>query len=186
MSDEEIIGLFLSRDEEAIRQTEGKYSRYLLMIALNILNNAEDGSECVNDTYFKAWNTIPPHLPARLSCYLGKITRELSIDRWRKKTSARRGGSQYALSLEELSECVPADGTPEQYADAAMLAEAISSYLYTCGSDARNTFVERYYFCDSIKSIAACHKMSESKVKSMLFRTRAGLKKYLEKEGYSI
>lgn len=186
MEDKEIISLFLTRDEDAIKQTEIKYSSYLLTIAFNILHSREDGSECVNDTYFKAWKSIPPHLPARLSCYLGKITRELSIDRLRRRLSKKRLGTEYELSLDELEECVPAGDSPEQSADVMLLAEIIGKYLKKCGDEARNIFVCRYYFCDSIKAIADYFGASESKVKSSLSRTRAGLKEYLEKEGFSV
>ncbi|MCM1022924.1 MAG: sigma-70 family RNA polymerase sigma factor [Prevotella sp.] len=192
MEDKEIIGLFLARDENAVRQTELKYSGYLLTIALNILGSREDSGECVNDTYFKAWNSIPPHLPERLRYYLGKITRELSIDRLRRKVSAKRGGTEYELSLDELEECVPSassaqqTGAPEQEAEVSLLAETIGKYLRGCGAEMRNVFIMRYYFCDSVKAIADCCGMSESKVKSMLFRARGGLRKHLEKEGFSV
>lgn len=189
MEDYQIVDLFLNRDENAVRQTELKYSGYLLTIALNILGNREDSGECVNDTYFKAWNSIPPHLPQRLRYYLGKITRELSIDRLRKKLSAKRGGTEYELSLDELDECVPyavQTGTPEQEAEISLLAEMISGYLRNCSEEMRNVFMLRYYFCDSVKAIANTCGISESKVKSMLFRAREGLRKHLEKEGFSV
>lgn len=190
MEDNQIIDLFLNRDENAVRQTELKYSGYLLTIALNILGNREDGSECVNDTYFKAWNSIPPNLPARLRYYLGKITRELSIDRLRKKLSAKRGGkngsTEYELSLEELEECVPQKGSPIEDAEISLLAEIISGYLRDCSEEMRTVFMHRYYFCDSIKDISERFGMSESKVKSILFRAREGLRKELEKEGFSV
>lgn len=190
MEDKDILALFLSRDENAVRQTELKYSGYLLTIALNILGNREDSGECVNDTYFKAWNTIPPNIPARLRYYLGKITRELSIDRLRKKLSAKRGGNknrtEYELSLDELEECVPQKGTPEEAVEISLLAETINVWLRSCGTEMRDVFMLRYYFCDSVKSIAASSGMSESKVKSMLFRAREGLRKHLEKEGFSV
>lgn len=186
MEDSRIIELFQNRDEEAIRQTERKYSRYLYVIAQNILNNAEDSSECVNDTYLKAWNTIPPNLPPRLACYLGKITRELSIGRWHKSRTKKRGGTQYALSLDELEECVPSGSSPEQEADAELLTKTIRDYLQGCKEEARTVFLQRYYFCDSIKFIAENRGMSESKVKSLLYRTRLALKEYLEKEGFVV
>lgn len=190
MEDKQIIDLFLNRDENAVRQTELKYSGYLLTIALNILGNREDSGECVNDTYFKAWNSIPPHLPARLRYYLGKITRELSIDRLRKKLTAKRGGknggTEYELSLDELEECVPQNGTPQEEAEISLLAETIGVYLRNCSGEMRNVFMLRYYFCDSVKVIAERCGMSESKVKSMLFRAREGLRKHLEKEGFSV
>lgn len=190
MEDKQIIDLFLSRDENAVRQTELKYSGYLLTIALNILGNREDSGECVNDTYFKAWNSIPPNLPARLRYYLGKITRELSIDRLRKKLSAKRGGkngsTEYELSLDELEDCVPQKGSPAEEAEVSLLAETISAWLRSCNAEMRDVFILRYYFCDSVKSISASCGMSESKVKSMLFRAREGLRKHLEKEGFSV
>lgn len=186
MDDETIVALYLNRDEEAIRRTEEKYSRYLTTIAVNILNDREDSRECVNDTYFRAWDTIPPHRPPRLAYYLGKIARELSIDRLRRKTRARRGGSEYALSLAELEECVPASDDPIRETETKLLARAIGAYLSGCGEEARNAFLWRYYFCDSIRTIAKRLGAGESKVKSLLFRTRAGLREYLEREGFSV
>lgn len=186
MEDDKIIQLYLSRNENAVKETEIKYSAYLSAISMNILNSREDSSECVNDTYFKAWSSIPPHLPPCLRYFLGKITRELSIDRIRKRSTAKRGGSEYELSLDELEDCIPRGEDPVREAEGALLSETIGDYLKRCGEEARNTFVMRYYFCDSIKKIADCLGMSESKVKSMLYRTREGLKKHLEKEGFSI
>lgn len=184
LEDKEIIALYQSRDENAIRQTEKKYSGYLTAIALNILGNREDGEECVSDTYLKAWNTIPPNIPAMLKYYLGKITRELSIDRLRKKTSRKRGGTEYDLSLEELDECISSGDSTEQAADVAVLAELIEKFLLSCSDNERDMFVCRYYFCDSLKEIAGYFGVNVSKIKNTLFRTRAALKKYLESEGY--
>lgn len=186
MEDNKIIELYLSRNENAVKETEAKYSAYLSAVSMNILNNREDSSECVNDTYFKAWNSIPPHLPPCLRYFLGKITRELSIDRIRKKRAAKRSGSEYELSLEELEECIPKGKDPVKEAECSLLAEVIGDYLRQCKEEARDTFVMRYYFCDSIKMIAGSFGISESKVKSMLFRTREGLRKHLEKEGFSV
>lgn len=182
--DKEIIALYQTRDENAIRQTEKKYSSYLTTIALNILGSREDGEECVNDTYFKAWNTIPPNIPAALKHYLGKITRELSIDRLRKKTSKKRGGSEYDLSLDELAECAGSEDSTQQAVDLSVLVELIEKFLNRCGDDERDMFVCRYYFCDSLREIAGYFGVNVSKVKNTLFRTRAGLKKHLESEGY--
>ncbi len=184
LDDKEIIALYQSRDENAIRQTEKKYSNYLTTIALNILGNREDSEECVNDTYLKARNTIPPNIPAVLKAYLGKITRELSIDRLRKKTSRKRGDTEYDLSLEELAECTGSGDSTQQAADASMLVELIEKFLYRCRDDERDIFVCRYYFCDSLKEIAKYFGVNVSKVKNTLFSTRATLKKYLESEGY--
>lgn len=186
MQDAQIVELYLQREESAIRETEQKYGPYLTKIAYNILADLEDSKESVNDTYLKAWNSMPPHKPAILSTYLGKITRQVSIDILRKRGSLKRQSSQYAVSLEELADCVPADGTPEQTVELQQLAEAIAAYLRTLSPQARCTFVGRYYFMDSIGEIADYYGMSRSKVESMLYRTRKGLKAYLEKEGYSV
>lgn len=186
MQDEQIIALYWQRDETAIRETEQKYGPYLTKIACNVLADMEDSKECVNDTYLKAWNSMPPHRPNILSAYLSKITRQASIDLLRKRESAKRQASQYAASLDELAECVPAGETPEQVMELQLLADSIASFLRTLSPQARNTFVGRYYFMDSIGDIAGYYGMSKSKVESMLYRTRKGLKAYLEKEGYTI
>lgn len=185
MDDNEIIALYQNRDENAIKQTEKKYSGYLTKIALNVLGNFQDGEECVNDTYVRAWYTIPPHIPAALKHYLGKITRELSIDRLRWKTGKKRGGTEYELSLDELSECAGAGDVSEQ-AELSELVEAIEQFLRRCRDDERDMFVCRYYFCDSIKEIAGYFGVNVSKVKNTLFRVRKELKKHLESEGYVI
>lgn len=184
MQYDKIVTLYWQRDEAAIRETEKKYGHYLLKIANNILFDLEDSKESVNDTYLKVWNSIPPHKPVVLSYYLGKITRELSIDLFRTKRRAKRQPSEYVLSLSELGECISASSTTEQYVDMHMLADAIGTYLRTLSKEARTVFVGRYYYMDSIKEIADWHSISESKTKSMLHRTRQGLKKYLTQEGF--
>ena len=186
MQDKHIVELYWQRNESAIQETEQKYGSYLTKIAHNILSNLEDSKECVNDIYLKAWNSIPPHKPDILSTYLGKITRQGAIDLLRKRSSLKRKASEYATSLDEFSECIPAGETPEQAVELQLLAKAIASYLRTLSPQARNTFVGRYYFMDSIRDIAGYYGMSKSKVESMLHRTRKGLKAYLEKEGYTI
>lgn len=186
MQDEKIIALYWQRDENAIRETEQSYGRYLSKIAYNILSDLEDSKECVNDAYLKAWNSIPPHRPENLAAYLGKITRQLAIDIFRTKKRKKRQASEYAVSLSELEECVPDTAPARQDADLRLLAETINSYLSSLPREARTTFVGRYYYADSLREIAAYHGMSESKVKSMLYRTRQGLKNYLKKEGYHL
>lgn len=186
MQDEEIVALYWQREEQAIRETEQKYGRYLIKIARNVLLDAEDSIETVNDTYLKAWNSMPPHRPSLLATYLGKITRQLSIDRFRSRHREKRRASEYALSLCELEDCVCAGNTTEQDVDLHLLAEAIGAYLSTLTPQARNTFVGRYYYMDSIREVAAYYGMSQSAVKSMLFRTRQGLKKHLEQEGFLV
>lgn len=182
MQDDQIVALYWQRDEDAIRETEQKYGRYLTKIAYNILSDFEDSKESVNDTYLKAWNSMPPHKPCVLATYLGKITRQLSIDIFRTRNRVKRRTSEYAVSLSELENCISDHSTPEDNVDLHLLAKAISNYLYTLSTEARVLFVGRYYYLDSLKEAAAYSGMSESKAKSMLYRTRLGLKKYLEQE----
>jgi RNA polymerase sigma-70 factor (ECF subfamily) len=187
MDDAIIVELYWQRDEAAISETERKYSRYLTKIANNILANIEDCRESVNDTYMKAWNSMPENKPLVLSTYLGKITRQSSIDIFRKHKSKKRYGSEYEMSLSELDECIPSSGDdPEHEIEASMLAEIITSWLRILPQESRDVFVGRYYFMDSIKAVAAYCSISESKAKSILYRARLGLKEHLEKEGYTI
>lgn len=186
MEDERIVNLYWDRDENAIRETERKYSRYLTKIAYNVLNDLEDSRESVNDTYLAAWNSIPPQRPGILATYLAKLTRRISIDIFRKRNREKRRGSEYALSLDELAGMVSAGNTTEEALNAKLLGEAISAYLRTLSPDARNTFIGRYYFLDPLAEVAGYCGMSESKAKSMLYRTRQGLKVYLEKEGFVV
>lgn len=186
MQDIEIIELYFKRDESAISETKNKYDKYLMKIAYNILSETEDSKESVNSTYLAAWNTIPPHRPNILSAYLGKITRYISIDMFRKRNSAKRYISEYSESLSELSECVSSSENTEEAYEAKVLGEAINRFLRTLPKDARNAFIGRYYFMDSLHDVAEYCGMSESKAKSLLFRTRKRLKEFLEKEGFKI
>ena len=186
MKDAEIVALYWERNEEAIQQTQRKYGAYLSKIAYNILSDFEDSKECVNDTYLKAWDSMPPHRPDVLSTYLGKIARQLSIDMFRKKHSTKRYASEYALSLDELGDSLSDGTTPEQSFDAKLLDAAINRFLRTLPHEARNTFLGRYYFFDSLKEVARYCGMSEAKAKSLLYRTRQSLKAYLVKEGFDL
>lgn len=186
MQDEQIVNLYWQRDESALRETEVRYGHYLTKIAYNILSDLEDSKESVNDTYLKAWNSMPPQKPSVLATYLGKITRQVSIDIFRSKNRKKRQASQYALSLSELEECVSRGNTTEDQVDIHLLTDAIGRYLSQLSPEARNLFVGRYYYFDSLKEVAAYYGFSESKAKSMLHRTRIGLKKYLEQEGFEL
>lgn len=186
MQDEQIVALYWVRDEDAIVQTQKKYGNYLFKIAQNVLNDWNDSEESVNDTYWKAWGSIPPHRPRLLSTYLGKLTRELSIDRFRRKNSQKRQASQYALSLAELEDCVSGGDTTEQSADMMLLGDAINAFLDTLSPTARCTFVGRYYYMDSLQEVAAYYGMSEAKVRNLLYRTRQKLKIWLEQEGFAV
>lgn len=184
MEDSQIVSLYWDRDEAAIRETETKYGHYLQKIAFNILNNTEDSLESVNDTYLAAWNSMPPHRPGILSAYLAKLARRISIDLFRYRTRDKRMGSEYALSLEELAECISGGNSTEEAVNGKLLADAIGIYLRLLPENTRTAFLGRYYFLDPVKEVARYCDMSESKCKSLLYRTRLGLKDYLKKEGY--
>ena len=186
MKDEKIVSLYWQRDEAAIRETEEKYDRYLTKIAQNILNNHEDSRESVNDTYLAAWDSMPPHRPTVLSTYLAKLTRRISIDIFRHRNRQKRQASEYAISLSELEDCVSGGNTTEEIVNVKLLADAIGIYLRTLPADARNLFIGRYYYLDSLKEAAAYCGMTESKAKSLLHRTRLGLKDHLTKEGFDL
>lgn len=182
--DREIIGLYRARDEGAIRKTQEKYGRYLTGILRNILPAPEDWEECLNDVYLKAWNSIPPHEPQVLPAYLGKLARERAIDLYRKNHSRKRGGAEYALSLSELEEVLPAGDTTVEEAEARRLDRVLDSWLRALPAQTRQVFVSRYFYADPVKDIAVCMGASESKVKSMLFRARKDLRKRLTEEGF--
>ncbi|MBO4483858.1 MAG: sigma-70 family RNA polymerase sigma factor [Lachnospiraceae bacterium] len=186
MSDAEIVQLYRNRDERAIQVTMEQYRNYLMKIAVQILGDEQDAEECVNDTYQAAWLSIPEQRPETLSVYLGKIVRQEAIDRLRSRQRVKRQGTEYAASLEELSEVVAGGRTPEQEADAAFLKEAIARFIKELPDDARNLFLGRYFYFDSLKETAAYLHMSESKAKSMLLRLRRKLKRFLCKEGFII
>lgn len=186
MEDEKIVSLYWDRDERAIQETEDKYDRYLTKIAYNILNNMDDSRESVNDTYLAAWDSMPPHRPSVLSAYLAKLTRRISIDCFRYRTRDKRMASEYAISLSELGDSVSGGNTTEEIVNVKLLADSIGIYLRLQSEEARTAFIGRYYFLDPIKEVAAYCGMSESKVKSLLHRTRVGLKKYLEQEGFCV
>ena len=183
MEDSQIVSLYWQRDEVAIDHTEKKYGQYLTAIAYNILADREDSHESVNDTYLAAWNSMPPQKPQVLSTYLGKLTRRISIDLFRKKSSQKRGGGEYTLSLQELEECISGGNTTEQALD-LLLSQAIAGFLQTLSPEARNVFLCRYYYLDPVKKIAGYCGISEAKVKILLHRTRQGLWEHLQKEGF--
>ena len=186
MDDSQIVSLYWNRDETAIRETETKYDRYLTKIAYNILSDLEDSRESVNDTYLAAWESMPPHRPTALSAYLAKLTRRISIDRFRYRTRDKRMASEYAISLEELGDCVSGGNTTEEIVNVKLLADAIGVYLRLQSPEVRTAFLGRYYFLDPVREVARYCGMSESKCKSLLHRTRLGLKDYLRKEVFDL
>ncbi len=184
MTDEKIIELFWQRSETAITETDRVYGRYFRSVAYGILWNHEDAEETVNDTYLKAWNVIPPERPEHLKAFLARITRQLSINRLERNTAKKRGAGQYELILDELAECIPDTG--EDTANRTALHDMLNRFLRSLSSDSRTVFIRRYWHIQPVAVIAKDCGMSESKVKSMLMRTRNKLKKQLKEEGYSI
>jgi RNA polymerase sigma factor (sigma-70 family) len=183
MDDEKIVDLYWQRDENALAATTVKYGAYCISIARNILTNPQDAEECVNDTWLSAWNAIPPHRPSRLSIFLGKITRELSLNRYKQRFSKKRGNGELALALDELEECVAGGETVEQAVEYELLGKIISDFLRNQQEESADIFVRRYYHLCSVRRIAGEFYMSESKVKSILFRMRKKLRNHLESEG---
>lgn len=186
MDDKKIIDLFFKRSEKAIHETKMKYGRYCHYIAYNILHNDEDAEECVSDTFVKAWNSIPPAKPDSLKAFLGRIARNSALDKLEKTLSQKRGADCVTLVLDELHECIPEPKTVESVADNNTLKKALDAFLLSLDSEKRNIFMRRYWYLCPIKEIASDFKLSESKVKMTLLRTRKKLKNFLEKEGIEI
>lgn len=186
MDDLKIIDLLLNRDESALNVLSEKYGSYCMKISCNILSNSSDSEENVNDTYMQVWNSIPPQTPKNLMAFIGRLSRNLALNKLKAKNAEKRNPTGGFLSLSELDECTPAQLSVENEADTKNLSRHISKFLYTQKEDARNVFVRRYFYCDSIEDISDRFSFSPSKVKSMLMRTRDKLKAYLQKEGYSI
>ncbi|RRD94438.1 sigma-70 family RNA polymerase sigma factor [Clostridiales bacterium COT073_COT-073] len=184
MNDEQIVELYWERKEIAIVETAAKYGSYLSSISYNILANHEDASECVNDTYHAAWNTMPPHRPTLLSAFLGKITRRISIDCWRKYQAEKRGGGEMALVLEELEDCVAGSNNVEKEMESREWVRWFNDFLKSLPETERRVFLCRYWYMDSIKAISEQFGFSQSKVMSMLHRTRGKLRAQLIKEGF--
>ena len=183
MEDRQIVELYWARSEDAIYQTALKYGKYCHQIAYQILSDKEDAKEIVNDTYYGAWNSIPPHKPAVLSAYLGKITRRSALNLWKKNHAAKRGGGEVMLALEELSECVASRELAESYAQRQELIHALNEFLAGLQETERRVFLCRYWYMDPIASVADRFGFSQSKIKSMLMRTRKKLLQYLKQEG---
>ena len=186
MEDAEIVELYWARNEDAIAETKTKYGAYLQKVAYNILADIEDSQECVSDTLLAAWRSMPDNRPNVLRTYLGKITRQVSIDLFRRRSRMKRYASEYAVSLEELGDSFTDGRTAETELDGKLLAEAVNRFLRSLPEDARNIFIGRYYFFDPLKDVVRYCGMSESKCKSMLYRTRQSLKAWLEKEGFDL
>ena len=182
MDDEEIINLYWARQENAISETDKKYGKYCASISFNILQDNEEVKECVNDTYLKTWNSIPPQRPNMLKIYLGKIVRNLSINQYEKKKAKKR---DYTLevALEELNECISSNSDVEKEFDYNELVNMLNIFVSKLSKDKRKIFLERYWYLYSIKEIAHKNKISESNTKTILLRIRSQLKDYLKEGG---
>ena len=185
MEDGRIIELYWARDQRAIRETDGKYGRLLHSIAWNLLRSREDSEECVNDTYLRAWEAIPPARPGVLRTWLGQITRNLSLDHWRSRQAEKRGGGAEAL-LGELEDCLPDLGRTGRAAEDLELAELLNVFLRGLSREGRAMFLRRYWYGESVAEIAMALGCGEGKVKSSLFRSRRALREYLEREGVAV
>ncbi len=184
MDDKNIVELYFQRNEQAISETSSKYGKYCYSIAYGILTNKEDSEEIVNDTYSSAWNSIPPHCPAVLSTFLGKITRRLSIDKLRELSADKRGGGEIPLLLDELQDCISNNENIEHELDKRHLSEIINAFVISLPAIEQKIFLCRYWYAYSIENIGKQFGFSQSKVKSMLYRTRNKLRIILEKEGF--
>ena len=186
LEDTAIISLYWRRDAQAIPATAEKYGSYCTAVARNILRDQRDTEECVNDTYLRAWNAMPPHKPHVLSTFLGKIIRNLSLNRWRQNTAKKRGGGMLPAVLEELTEVVSGAEDVERKVEETALISAINDFLSQLSPERRSMFICRYWHTDSVADIAARCGMTPGAVTMTLSRLRAALRKELLKRGFSI
>lgn len=183
MEDHQILDLYFQRSEQAIQETDTKYGNYCFRIAYQILASREDAQESVSDTYLAAWNAIPPKRPPLLSAFLGKITRNVSIDRWRTRSAYKRGGGEFSLCLEELTNCTSGQPSVEDQQIQKEVVQTLNVFLKQLPETERKVFVCRYWYMDSIRDISEDFGISQTRVTTMLHRTREKLQKQLKKEG---
>ena len=183
MDDQQIIELYWNRSDKAIAETQRKYGKLCYKIAYNILGNRQDSEECINDTYWRAWNVIPPQRPEKLSAFLCRITRNQALKKYESNTAEKRGGGEVPLALEELSLCIPDPNSIAAVTEQKELIRKLNGFLAELSVEARKIFLRRYWAMDSVRDIAVDMGLGESKVKVSLHRTRKKLKVYLEQEG---
>ena len=180
MTDSEILTLYQTRAESAIEETQSRYGAYCFAIAMNILQNRQDAEECVNDTFLNAWNVIPPQEPRSFSSFLGRITRNLSLDKYKSRKAEKRGGNDTDLLLSELEDCVSSDFNVEDRVEEKDLSREIDAFLKSVKEEDAAYFLCRYWYGDTVPTIAEKFSVGQSKVKMSLLRTRKKLKAYLE------
>jgi RNA polymerase sigma-70 factor (ECF subfamily) len=184
VEDYKIVALYWKKDESAISETSHKYGAYCFAIADNILHNKEDSEECVNDTWLKAWNAMPPQRPAKLQMFLAKITRNLSFNRFNARSAEKRGGGEIVLVLDELAECIASETDVASEYEAKEIGQCIRRFVKALPERDGNIFVRRYFFTESTTQIAQKYSLTENNVMVILSRTRKKLKAHLVKEGF--
>ena len=185
MEDGEIVSLYFARDERALKETADKYGKVCYRTAARIVT-AEEAQECVNDTWLKTWNTIPPTRPVRLGAYVLKIVRNLALNVFEASKAEKRGGTMVQNCIEELENILPSSLSTEENVQAVYLRDAVERFLREQNKNARTMFVQRYWYMCSVEEIARMHGCTKSRVKMTLLRTREKLKAYLEKEGWNV
>lgn len=186
MEDQFIVELFFSEPDSALEQLRAKYEHYCHTVAFNILGNNEDCDECINDMLLRVWNSIPPNRPENLAAYVGKITRNLALDKMRKSKAERRGGGEASIAIEELGDILHSDNELERLEDSKEIQEALNRFLESLSKTERGVFMRRYWMMEPVAMIASTYGMSLSKASSMLHRLRQRLKKQLEKDGINL
>ena len=184
MEDSKIVELYWQKNEKAIKETNTKYGAYCYAIADNILHNREDSEECVNDTWLKAWNAMPPQKPTKLQMFLAKITRNLSFNRFNARSAEKRGGGEIVLVLDELAECLASESDVVSEYEVRELGRCIQKFVRALPERDCNVFVRRYFFTESVAQIAKKYGLTQNNVMVILSRTRTKLKNYLIKEGF--
>lgn len=183
MDDRTIVALYWERDPRAIEESQTRYGTHCHRIAARILDSREDAEECVNDTFHRAWDAIPPQKPARLGAFLGRITRNLALDRYEKRTAQKRGGGQFSLLLDELQECIPDGG---DVAEEVQLKDLLDRFLASLPAESRRLFVLRYWHAYTPEEIGRMQGMPANRVSVTLFRIREQLKEFLQQEGVTV
>ncbi len=186
MEDSLIVQLYWDRSEDAIARSAAAYGSYLRAVAFGILRDRLEAEECENDSYLRTWNSIPPQRPVSLKAFMGRICRNLSLDRLRAASAKKRGENQYEAVLDELAECVSGGTDPAEELENARLTEVLNDFLSGLGPEKRKVFMRRYWYMDSLSDIANLYGLTESNVKVILYRLRQQLKDALSKEGFEI